>query len=80
MLSVGVEGHLSRLLADESPWGGSERKGEGAPHRQYNNIRARSQILQCVNTKERQMDVSFLLKKKVTERQLIIFLAFFAFI
>lgn len=30
MLSVGVEGHLSRLLPDESPWGGNKRKGEGA--------------------------------------------------
>lgn len=30
MLSVGVEGHLSRLFPDESQWGGSERKREGA--------------------------------------------------
>lgn len=30
MLSVGVEGHLSRLLPDESLQGGNERKGEGA--------------------------------------------------
>lgn len=29
MASVGVKGHLSRLLSDESLWGSGERKGEG---------------------------------------------------
>lgn len=30
MPSVGAEGRFSRLWPDESPWGGSKRKGVGA--------------------------------------------------
>lgn len=57
MLRVGAEGHLSRLLPDESLWGGYQRKGEGA----------QQTLLQHVNTRESQMDASLYSEDEVTK-------------